>query len=257
MNEQYGKEYFIPANFRTGISFMGKSFSFESVVEATVLALVPIAVVFFILPNAGIRISWSTSSTVVTLLSASLGYLGINGINGYTVSRFIKSMFHYRKNRRVCYFNPRIKTEASPYSTANIAAQMLPREKLQEFYKKAKKNYDAKQRANAVNEQKEVLTDRKNMFFSDDLGVVDTPVEYMDKKEYKAYRKKLKKEARRKKKEQRADAKAKKREEKRSVFSISNLFNRKGGIMKNERKEPRGKPVGKNKVASSGKEKHK
>ena len=238
MSEQYGKEYFIPANFKTGISFMGKAFSLDAVLEAAILALIPIGVIFFILPNAGITMSWSTSSTLVTFLSVSLGYLGIHGINGYTVSQFIKSLLRYRKNKRVCYFNPRIKTEASPYSTSNIAAQMLPREKLQEFYQKAKKSYEARQRKTAVNEQKEILSDREHMFFSDDLGVVATPVEYMDKKEFKAYRKQQKKEARKKQKEERAIRRMQKQTAMKPLdLKLFGLIKRKGGTEKDGKKK--------------------
>lgn len=214
MSENYGREFYIPPNFKTGINILGKTFSVTSLTEGLVLALLPIVIVFYILPQAGVEVSWKTGSTIVTFASVILGYIGIKGINGYSLTQFIKSILRYRKNKRICYYNPRIKTEASPYNTANVAEQMLPKEKLEQFYKAAKKKYDAKQRKIAVEEQKDILTDRRNMFFIDDAGVVDTPVEYMDNKEYKEYKKKLKKEERQRKKEERQkirDAKKKKK----------------------------------------------
>ena len=203
MSENYAKEFYIPPNFKTGINIMGKTFSVASLTEGAVLALLPIVIVFYILPKAGVEVSWKTGSTIVTFASVILGYLGIKGINGYSLTQFIKSIMRYRKNKRVCYYNPRIKTEASPYNTSNVAEQMLPKEKLEQFYATVKKKYDARQRAIAVEEQKGILTNRENMFFIDDAGVVDTPVEYMDSKEYKEYKKKLKKEEQQKKKEER------------------------------------------------------
>ena len=194
-------EFYIPPNYKTGISLFGKSFQVVSLVEGIILALLPLGIYFFVLPVLDIHVSFDKAATVITFSSALLGYLGIKGINGYSISQFVRSMMRYRKNKRICYYNPRIKTEASPYSINNSAEQMLPREKLEEFYKKARKNYDEKQREQAIEEQKHVLTERENLFFSDDVGVLDTPVEYMTGKEYREYKKKLKKEERQRKKE--------------------------------------------------------
>ena len=154
---------------------------------------------------------------IVTFASAILGYLGVAGINGYTFTQFIKSIIRYRKKKRVCYYNPRIKTEASPYNQESLAEQMLPREKLEMFYKKVKSGYDAKQRENALDEEKYILSDRENMFFEEDSGVIDKPVEYMDNKEYKAYRKNLKQEERKKRKAEKKKLREEKRKQKGGV----------------------------------------
>ena len=211
MSDKRVREFYLPPNYQTGISLFGKSFEASYLAEGTIMALIPIVIFYFVLPNAGIHIPLGTTNTIVTFLSVIFGYLGLVGINGYTFTQFMRSLMRYRKNKRVCYFNPRIKIEASPYSEQNAAEQMLPREKLEQFYKKVKSGYDAKQRENALEEEKHILSDRKNMFFVEDAGVIDTPVEYMDNREYKVYRKKQKKEARQKRKEEKQRMKQKNR----------------------------------------------
>lgn len=209
MSERRAREFYLPPNFHTGISVFGKSFAVANLAEGVIMALIPIILFYFVLPRSGVHIPIGTTNTIVTMTSAILGYLGVAGINGYTFTQFIKSILRYRKNKRVCYYNPRVKTEASPYSQKNLAEQMLPREKLEMFYKKVKSGYSAKQRESALDEEKYILSDRENMFFEEDSGVIDTPVEYMDNKEYKAYRKKLKQEERRRRKEEKKKRKQK------------------------------------------------
>ena len=221
MSERDVREFYIPPNFQSGVSIFGKTFEIANLAEGAILALLPIVVIFVLLPNFGVTIPWKTSSTIVTFASVILGYLGIAGINGYTITQFIKSMLRYRKNKRICYYNPRVKSEAAPYSLENIAEQMLPKEKLAEFYKNAKSVYEEKQRKTALAEQSYLIEDRKNMYFTDDIGVVDTPVEYMDKKEYKAYKKKKKQEARQKKREKRKKRTMKTKTEKKTAQAVN------------------------------------
>ena len=63
--------------------------------------------------------------------------------------------------------------------------------------------------------QKTNTFDETSMFFEDDEGYLEKPVEYMNPSEYKAYQKMLRKRERQRKKEEKRQLKLARKEEKR------------------------------------------
>jgi hypothetical protein len=79
------------------------------------------------------------------------------------------------------------------------ANEMLPRDKAVIFYKRYKEEYDKKQREKVMQEQTRIgSSDISRMYFLDDEGIIDKPVEFMTDTEYKKYQKAKAKARRRK-----------------------------------------------------------
>lgn len=211
-----GKFYNIPDNYQTGISMFGTTFKAVNLIEAAILAVIPWILFFFILPKLDLNFPIDIKTIFSALFCVFGGYGGLYGYRGKTLSQVVQSLFSWRLKRRVAYYNPRIKAEVLPiYMNKQENNEMLPREKVMLLFEKYKKELDKKQQQEALNLESEILTDRTNVYFEDDIGVVDKPVEYMTAKEYKAYRKKVRKEEKRIAKEKRREELNAKKEAKR------------------------------------------
>ncbi len=203
------------------------------ITQGVILAVLPWAVFLLGFPELGIHVSWNAGSSVCIFLSVIFGYLGLNGINGYSLTQFLKSFCYFSSHRRICYYNPRIKTEACPAVMQKEAEQLLPREKLERIWKKYQGAAAEKNRENAVKAQDEYISDRTGLYFSDDIGIVDKPLEYMTRKEYRQYVRELKKKERSERRAIRLAKKQKRKEEKRK--------REKAAVSKKEKKRRRRK----------------
>lgn len=181
--------FFIPANYQNGVSVFGNSVDLPNLVQAVLFGSIPWVLVYLGLPSLGVPVSGSGAVSPCIFFSAALTFAGLHGINGATLLEYLKAVAEYSRKRRTAYYNPRIKTEAVPsLLQADGGRNLLPREKLMEFYKKAMETYNARQAEAAVRAQATGEADSTSMYFNDDAGYVDKPVEYMTRKEYRQYR---------------------------------------------------------------------
>lgn len=201
-SEERTRSFFLPKNFQNGISIGTHSYPASFLVQGVVFALLPVAAAYWILPAFGMVLSVSDSIGTVLMFSTLFGYAGIHGVKGGTFLQFLKAVFRFYRSRRTAYYNPRVRIEVAEEKKAAGKEQELPREKLKKFlsgFHRTSVHRAASDPADTLSEAAEP----GELFFEEDIGIVKTPVEYMNPKEYRIYRKNLKKEERRKTKEER------------------------------------------------------
>ena len=209
------QQHFIPENYSTGINLIGMNFHFRNVIEGGVLAIVFGALGYLVFSqmnfiDVGTRIGLIISVAAIGLV------LGVIGLNDEPLSDYMANRLRWRKNRRSAFYNPHIKGESIPYIYEyESEMQALPREKIMAFYRKYKEELEKKERERMLEFQKTNTFDETSMFFEDDEGYLEKPVEYMNPSEYKAYQKMLKKRERQRKKEEKRQLKLARKEEKR------------------------------------------
>lgn len=173
MEQQENRPLYIPPNFKEGTSVMGFMVRPLYAIQAVPWVLL-MALVFFLLLR-----SWSLTAKIVGFAVTSIPviFLCIVGLNGDSVYRFIRNAVHSNRTRRICLYNPRIKTEIKPLAMVPLNEQMQPGDRILAFIEKMKKEKEDK--------QEEV--DLTNLYFQDDEGIVEKPIEYMTPKERRAY----------------------------------------------------------------------
>lgn len=204
-SEERGKSFFLPKNFQNGISIGTRSYSPALLLQGVILALLPVLISYWILPAFGILLSVSDSLGTVLMFSTLLGYAGIHGAKGGTLLQFLKSVIRFYQSRRTAYYNPRIKAEAGIGKEKGKSEKELPGEKLQKLFAGMRRSSQKRPDPGPESEVREAEDD--SLFFEEDIGIVETPVEYMTPKEYRAYRKKLRKEERLQRKEEKQNRK--------------------------------------------------
>lgn len=190
-NEERPMQIPIPKNFQAGINLFGGSYEFGNIIQGIIMAGLGVFIIFggckFLHINASIesRIGFALA------LGGTLGYLGLAGIEGETLIGLIKNIILFEKNKRTAYYNPRIKKEACT-CVFEREDEILPRDKILMMYDKYKQEINKKDQDKALMSQFS-LNENEDMFFNDDEGFVDKPLEYMSKKEYKIKQKEEKK----------------------------------------------------------------
>ncbi|GEM_PF-3313273 len=139
MDEEKQTECIIPQNYKGITNFLSLTFKTRNLVEGVIIGLI-LAVI-----AGSITVYYEYGFTVnvitITIITFGLGaLLGVHGCNGESFSEFIVHFLKYLRNRRVTYYNPRVKTEAKPLISADGTEQssenMLPREKILAIVKK-------------------------------------------------------------------------------------------------------------------------
>lgn len=194
----------IPDNFENGINFAGFNFRPIFLIEGIILGILFFGVSIGLMFAFGIR-SISSSTIGICLVPSVLAIiLGIKGINDEPLTTFIKNLRYFNTSKRTTYYNPRIKTEIKSIGSGgdNSGQYILPRDRIIALFTKYKKALDEKNIKRLEEEKGTNKFVQSQMYFEDDIGVVDKPIEYMSKQEYKDYKIKLKreKELRKKKK---------------------------------------------------------
>ena len=186
----------IPDNFENGINFAGFNFKPIFLIEGIVLGIIFFVLAIAIMFACGIR--HINSSTIgICLVPCVLAIiLGIKGINDEPLTTFFKNLRYFNSNKRTTYYNPRIKTEIKSigYDLSNSGAYILPRDRIIALFTKYKKALDEKNIRRLEEEKETNAFVKERMYFEDDIGVIDKPVEYMSKQEYKQYKIKIKRE---------------------------------------------------------------
>ena len=190
-DEDVYRIYYIPGDYKNGTHILGKTYTISWLLQGVILALIPVVLFWFLLPAIGLAIPSSPRIVITIVLAFILGSIGIAGINNESIVSFIGTFLNFKRKKRTAYFNPRVKTEMTA-STEEVktASEMLPRDKFISMYNKYKDEYDKKYRDKALAEQERIGgMDLSKMYFLDDAGVIDKPVEFMTEAEYKEYRK--------------------------------------------------------------------
>lgn len=237
MSDESPRVIFIPDNYHTGTSMFGVEIKISNAIQTIILVLIPIILNYFVIPSY-----FSIDRTSTVLLSFTifcvviLGYLGLVGVNGMTLGEFVYIYLMYRKSKRKTYYNPRLKKELKPIIVEETTREELPRDKMLALYNQYKEKFDEKNRQAALESEMSGDYENSQIFFEDDYGIVDTPVEYMSQKEYKAYQKRLKKERKEAIKKAKAEAKKQRKIDKQNqkVAKKNSKNNKKKGKKTNE-----------------------
>ena len=213
--DEVRRQHYIPENYSTGINLIGMNFRFRNVLEGGVLAIAFGALGYLAFSQMGFIDVGTRIGLIISVAAIGL-VLGIVGLNDEPISEYMTNRLRWRKNRRSAFYNPHIKGEAIPYIYEyESEMQSLPRERIIAFYRKYKTELEKKEREKMLEFQKTNTFDETSMFFEDDEGYLEKPVEYMNPSEYKAYQKMLRKRERQRKKEEKRQLKLARKEEKR------------------------------------------
>ena len=201
----------IPINTEFDFNIGTMTFDIPRFVEALILSVSMLGILYLILSN--VNLGFGTEVTIYIFGVAAAAYLGLNGIQGHRLSKFIMNIIAFYKNRRITHYNPRVKKEIRFFTEeVDDDDYVIPRERLEALYHKYVNKADSVQ-ANK-NLQTEEL-DTSTMFFEDDIEYLGKPEELMSKKELKKLQKRKAREEKKalklKKKEQRLNDKAKKK----------------------------------------------
>lgn len=184
---------YIPKNYEIGVNLLGFNFKLRFLIEGTIAALIIFIIVFVILNYFNIEFATKIGYSIAFALIGLL--LGIRGINDEPLTEFIGHYFKYIKRKRTAFYNPRVKKEIKPYLEQiqnNKNADVF--ETARSIYNKYKHKIEKNNQLKTMEYQNQNVFDKENMFFEDDIGVINKPYEYMTKKERKIYDKKHKKE---------------------------------------------------------------
>ena len=200
-------QYFIPQNTGSNLNFMGMSMSWRKVIEGGVLGGAAALAVYYICEYFGV--STQTMLTILLLAFVIVGFAGFHGVNGQYLTAFILSFLKFQSRRRKAYFNPRVKTESKP-TVSDLQkkdGELLSSDKFESFYKKYIDNRKQREKDQLENFENEIFSDSTPLYFSDDAGYVDKPLEYMTAFEKRKMDKKKKAEEKKRIREAKAAAK--------------------------------------------------
>lgn len=193
----------IPPNYQGTIILFGMAFAKWNLIEAFILAVI----IFFSVLAILMRHTETDLSTMIgwsAVPAVSAGVLALRGINGDDLLSFLRHIIMWQRKRRVAYYNPRVKTEAFPAIGDHERSdkETLPREKIIALYSGYREKLGVTGRERS-SENTDILetSDIKDMYFEDDIGIIDKPAEYMTKAERRAFERMIR---RRKKQEARA-----------------------------------------------------
>ncbi len=213
--DEIRQQHYIPENYSTGINLIGMNFKFRNVIEGGILAVF-FGIIGFIIFSQMTFLDVGTRIGLVVSVAAIGLVLGVVGLNDEPLSVYVANWIKWRKNRRSAFYNPHIKGESIPYIYEyQSEMESLPRERIMAFYRKYKSDLEKKEREKMLEFQKTNTFDETSMFFEDDEGYLEKPVEYMNPSEYKAYQKMLRKKEKQRRKEEKRQQRLARKEEKR------------------------------------------
>lgn len=158
---------YIPPNFEAGLNLFGISDNIETLIEGGVLVALPYIIIFGLGLLKGI--SLTNRIGIASCFALVLGYLGFVGIGGDKIGRYISKIIVFNLNKRVAYYNPRIKKEVIG-SNSGFSKDELPKEKLMRLYKEIKVRFQ-KRNVPIKEMHKEIHTGL--FIFEDDIEATD------------------------------------------------------------------------------------
>lgn len=180
----------IPDNYENGINFAGFSFKPIFLVEGIVLGVICFGLTLFIISL--FKKDGIDSTTIGIALVPTLGavFLGIKGINDEPITTFIGNVSKFSRSRRIAYYNPRIRTDEKSISESELESDtnVLPKDKIIAVFNKMRKAISDRNIEKIEDDNNQNSLSNKPMYFEDDVGIIDKPVEYMSAKEYRKYK---------------------------------------------------------------------
>ena len=191
-------ERIIPTNYKGGIPLLGFTIKVRNLIEGIIISLV--LVIATVIVAFSIPFGKATTKIGFIIMFAGLGLvIGVKGINDEPVFEWFKNAMNFRNKRRTAFYNPKVK-KARPYTEEyEEKIKNQPKEKIVSIYNKVKNKIDKGEQEKIQEFQKTNNFDIQKMYFKDDEGSYDKPIEYMNSSERKAY---LKAEKQRIKQEQ-------------------------------------------------------
>lgn len=204
-NEEKRETYYITKNFDTPKK-IGDMIDLRGAIEGAVV-YIPCVKVTSILPLEGTR-----KITVYVIAFVACLMIGIIGFNGEHISEFAWAVFKHLQRKRITYYNPRAKLEATPDYMAESQRRMLPRDRIMKLIGRS-----PQENAKYIDSMREedYNIDYRSIYFEDDTGVVDKPDALKTRKEIREERQadaKQRKELQRKQREKKEELKQRRKE---------------------------------------------
>lgn len=204
-NEEKREHYYITKNFDTPKKIMDMV-DIRGAIEGAVV-YIPCVKVISILPLEGThKITVYVIAFVICLM------IGVVGFNGEHISEFAWAVFKHLQRKRITYYNPRAKLEATPDYMAESQRRMLPRDRIMKLIGRSPQE-NAKYMDSMREEDYNI--DYRSIYFEDDTGVVDKPDALKTRKEIREERQaeaKQRKELQRKQREKKEELKQRRKE---------------------------------------------
>lgn len=177
--------YYIPHNFvETGTLFNGMV-KIRNFFEGLFLGAIPAPIIMMI-PN----ISFVNRIAAFVACCGALALIGFIGRDGESLTQYMYHYLVYRKHRATARYNPRAKLEAVPDYLENSEGT-LPRDRLLKMI-----NSITNQSIGETDERggisNELFDHDTEIYFMDDIGVIDKPEELKTKAELRAEKKQQK-----------------------------------------------------------------
>ena len=213
MDEEKQTECIIPQNYKGITNFLSFTFKTRNLIEGFIIGAVFAAIAGTVV----VYYDYGFSVRVITysIIGFGLGaVIGVIGLNGESISEFIVHLFRYLRKRRVTYYNPRVKTEASPLIYAGGATSgsenVLPRDRIIAIVKKVME--PIRNRHGDMKPEQDPFDEDLYEFYDDDSVVIgETEKKQSARSRWKAKRAVRKSEKQRRKMERRGRRNAKQR----------------------------------------------
>ena len=178
------REVMIPNNYHQGINIWTKNIRVRNAIEGVVFsAAIFMAIRYFMAKILYVDVTEPWPVTVLISSVAIVFGISVVGINDDPITVYIYHCFQTFIKKRVTYYNPRIKYEATFYMKNNPSS-FIQEDRRISILEKYKNQLLSKRRYTAQSEllEESLSTD---YYFEDDENVVDKPIEYMTEKEKK------------------------------------------------------------------------
>ena len=163
--------YFIPENYKGMVNLFGRSFRRNNLIQAGIFGAV-IFIASFVLIHRFIPADLPDTIGWALVPAFCMAFFCITGIRGQSLLGYLSNMAEFYRTRRTAYFNPRIKLETSKKQKA---AEPPVFGRIRNGRLKDLSLPHAKERP----EQADEAVDTAQLFFEDDIGVVEKPYEYL------------------------------------------------------------------------------
>lgn len=183
---------YIPPNFDDDFSVGNFSFDIRYLAETAVLAVIGLLVAHLIvslLANTIFELDMSSAVITYIICLIAFGGIGMKGIAGDPVYVFLFNLIKFQKKKRIAFYNPRVKTEKKFVlieDEQNEVETNIVREKVLGMVESVKTSLTDKSLEKIEQMEREQEESYSNLFFEDDIGVVEKPTEYLTSAEKKA-----------------------------------------------------------------------
>lgn len=177
MEKESYKVYRIPHNFESQINFVGFTFRLRFLIEGAIVSILISGLIALFMIKIHVHPAVILSLTLCFAFTI-LGLLA-NGIDGDPISVYIKHRLDFSRNRRIAYYNPRVKYEANSIWTVAMNKGATPLEKMRALFNKWADSNNKKAQKQATENYTNSTTGLPEiMIFEDDIGFVNDIPEF-------------------------------------------------------------------------------